>query len=288
MLWLVLFFALIGVAIYIVDKKMKAKFEDKFNPRDWDLPSSVELPAELTSTSVAQAPIAPKLIAPQSALPLNTPVEKLGYQKKSSALSNEQTQIYKALRSALAGEYTLLTNVNVADTIAVNEANNALVAQVAVKNLSAKRFDFVVCDNARLTAICAIMLGDNLEPILVNACEGAGLPLARFRVQATYDIAIIRASILQAIGVVGVAERATEKSALEIVDAEPSQENTSEPTQAETTNEDAPIGNGIDLKICPSCSAVMLKRKAKNGVDAGKMFWICSTYPKCRGMLLIK
>ncbi len=293
MLWVILFFAVIGVAIYIVDKKMKAKFEDKFNPKDWDLPSSVELPAELSQTSDA-----PKSLAPHLMASANAPAEKLRYQKRSSAISHEQAQIYKALRSALAGEYSLLTNVNVADTLAVMETSNPLIAQVAVKNIAAKQFDFVVCENMQLTAVCAIMLGDNLEPLLVNACESAELPLARFRVQANYDIAVIRASIFQAIGAADITKRSTERSALDITersamdiaDAELPKENSinDEQVNTEITSEEIPIGNGIDLKLCPSCSAVMLKRKAKNGADAGKMFWICSTYPKCRGMLLVK
>lgn len=289
MLWLALFFVVIGVAVYIVDKKMKAKFEDKFNPGDWDLPSSVELPVELS-----HAPVAPKLVASQSAVPASASAsasaEKLRYQKKLSALSHEQAQIYKALGSALAGEYTLLTNVNAADTLAVIETNNVLIAQVATKNLSTKQFDFIVCENTQLTAVCAIMLGDSLEPLLVNVCESAQLPLARFRVQANYDVAVIRASILQAIGVADITERSPERFALDIVDAELPKENSTNNEQAPgvLANEELSTGNGIDLKLCPSCSAVMLKRKAKNGVDAGKMFWICSTYPKCRGMLLVK
>ncbi|RZA06260.1 MAG: hypothetical protein EOO68_05290, partial [Moraxellaceae bacterium] len=46
--------------------------------------------------------------------------------------------------------------------------------------------------------------------------------------------------------------------------------------------------SGITLELCPKCSSVMLKRKAKNGAAAGQLFWICSTYPRCRGMLPIK
>jgi hypothetical protein len=302
MLWLALFLVVIGVAVYIVDKKIKAKFEDKFNPKDWDLPNSVELPAELMSTSAAQKSVAEKLIASQSGLSVSTPAEKLRYQKKPSALSHEQTQMYKALRSALAGEYTLLTNVSVADTLAVIETSNALIAQVAVKNIAAKQFDFVVCENTQLTAVCAIVLGENLEPLLVTACESAQLPLARFRVQANYDVAAIRTSIFQAIGGLDITERSpersvlditegsAERSSLEITDIKSPEENSTNNEQAPAAiaNEEISTGNGIDLKLCPSCSAVMLKRRAKNGADAGKMFWICSTYPKCRGMLLVK
>lgn len=34
---------------------------------------------------------------------------------------------------------------------------------------------------------------------------------------------------------------------------------------------------------CPKCAASMVRRTAKNGVNAGSQFWGCSTYPACRG-----
>ncbi len=36
---------------------------------------------------------------------------------------------------------------------------------------------------------------------------------------------------------------------------------------------------------CPKCGSEMILRTAKSGVNAGKRFWGCSTYPSCRGML---
>jgi restriction system protein len=35
-------------------------------------------------------------------------------------------------------------------------------------------------------------------------------------------------------------------------------------------------------KVCPNCSATMVKRVAKNGRHAGKEFWACEAYPKCK------
>lgn len=35
---------------------------------------------------------------------------------------------------------------------------------------------------------------------------------------------------------------------------------------------------------CPICGNSMLKRLAKSGVNAGKEFWGCSQFPKCRGI----
>jgi restriction system protein len=35
---------------------------------------------------------------------------------------------------------------------------------------------------------------------------------------------------------------------------------------------------------CPRCGSAMVKRVAKQGANAGKAFWGCITYPKCRGV----
>lgn len=36
--------------------------------------------------------------------------------------------------------------------------------------------------------------------------------------------------------------------------------------------------------ICPRCGGAMVKRVARQGANAGKGFWGCITYPKCRGV----
>lgn len=37
--------------------------------------------------------------------------------------------------------------------------------------------------------------------------------------------------------------------------------------------------------LCPQCASSMKVRTAKSGEHAGKKFWGCSTYPKCRGIV---
>lgn len=39
--------------------------------------------------------------------------------------------------------------------------------------------------------------------------------------------------------------------------------------------------------VCPKCGASMVKRTAKQGANAGNMFWGCSKYPQCRGIVAI-
>jgi len=38
-------------------------------------------------------------------------------------------------------------------------------------------------------------------------------------------------------------------------------------------------------KKCPKCGSEMVIREAKKGVNTGKKFWGCSTFPKCRGIV---
>lgn len=40
--------------------------------------------------------------------------------------------------------------------------------------------------------------------------------------------------------------------------------------------------------ICPRCGSPMVLRRAKKGAYAGKDFWGCSRYPKCRGIVKVK
>lgn len=51
-----------------------------------------------------------------------------------------------------------------------------------------------------------------------------------------------------------------------------------------TAEPDAPATVGSEESPgCPTCGSAMVKREAKRGSNAGKAFWGCSTYPKCRG-----
>jgi len=43
----------------------------------------------------------------------------------------------------------------------------------------------------------------------------------------------------------------------------------------------------IDPPSCPNCGLEMVMRTAKKGAHAGRQFWGCSSFPKCRGTISI-
>lgn len=269
MFWAILIFVALvvafGIVIYRTDKKLRSKFEKNFNPHEWQLPGHIELPAPVESPLKIQ-------LQPETQSSLPAANVKVTYEIKPSVYSKGQYTFYKALEAALTGEFTLLTNFNATDVLSVI-ASNALATQAALNNVTAKQFALVVCDKAQLTALCIVDWGNVIDAQLKSACESARLPLVSFNAQADYDSQLLRAKILSVINVKDSSGVLSNESTLGIVDEKP------------VNNLKA---NGIDLKLCPECSAVMLKRKAKTGAAAGKLFWICSTYPKCRGMQAIK
>ena len=38
-----------------------------------------------------------------------------------------------------------------------------------------------------------------------------------------------------------------------------------------------------DAPSCPKCNALMVKRRARRGDNAGEIFWGCTNYPDCKG-----
>ena len=46
-------------------------------------------------------------------------------------------------------------------------------------------------------------------------------------------------------------------------------------------------GSELRKQICPKCGSTMLKKSAKSGANAGKEFWGCSQFPRCRGIVSI-
>jgi hypothetical protein len=267
MFWAVLILTIVivafGLVIYRIDKNAKSKYDKKFNPDEWQLPGNIELPASVDSPERAQPQAQP--LAPAARA-------KVTYEIKMSAFGEPQTRFYKMLETALNNEYRLLTNINATDVIAV-VASNALAMQVALNNLTSKQFTFVVCDKVQLTALCVVGWENEIDAHLKSACESAQLPLVSLNKQTDYDSPLLRSLLLDAIDTKAAPTGLSNESVLDIADAKPIN-NLKE--------------NGIDLVLCPECSAVMLKRKAKNGENAGKLFWLCSTYPKCRGMLPVK
>lgn len=51
---------------------------------------------------------------------------------------------------------------------------------------------------------------------------------------------------------------------------------------------EAPAGSKVEKVVCPQCGSDMGLREAKQGKFAGRTFWGCSRFPKCKGIVPVR
>ena len=62
-------------------------------------------------------------------------------------------------------------------------------------------------------------------------------------------------------------------------------ENSREPVGCPDDTIKQPQAEHETQHTCPKCGGLMVMREFKKGAKAGKQFWGCSNYPRCRGMI---
>lgn len=185
------------------------------------------------------------------------PAASLTYSKQQNFLSPAERSFFGVLKLAIGDDLELFSKVRVADVITPQKGMNKSNWQGAFNKISAKHFDFVLCNKDDLSVACAIELDDkshnsaktkDRDLFLNEACDSANLPLVRFRVKSSYTTEAIQEALKDYL--------LTTKKVIETVEQK---------TQA-----------------CPLCQSELVKRVAKKGKNAGNEFMACSGYPKCK------
>lgn len=253
MIWFGLMIAIVGYFIYRLDKKFKTKYEDKFNPKEWELPIAGE--------TVAATPI-------QTTTPTQV-ASVIIYEKKDALLSHAERLLFDALQSAVAADYWLLAKISVTDVIETKSTQGGALPNP----FPGKQFAFVVCAKNTLQILCAIEFNEKIQTqdsstlsdsSLASICAKAKIPLLNISRQLKYDAQQLRAQIDQEITVFEI-----EKPQPKILSA--AVENVT-PTER--------LSHTATLHACPKCLGAMVKRKTKTAE-----LWVCIRYPECRGVL---
>lgn len=192
--------------------------------------------------------------------------EALPYQKSQALFTPAERSFLGVLYQAIGDNAAIFGKVRVADVVEPKSGLGRSARQKAFNKISAKHFDFLLCDKEDLSVACAIELDDDShnskrrqkrDEFLKGVCEAAGVPLIQVPAKSAYVISEVRGLLPRYLTV----------------------KDTSEPESSPAPAIKKSENNG---KVCPNCSTVMVKRMAKNGKHAGKSFWACKAYPKCK------
>jgi len=197
------------------------------------------------------------------------------YRKADALFSPAERSFLGVLEEACGADFKVFGKVRVADVVSPLPGMDAGRRQSAFNKTSGKHFDFLVCSASDLSVACAIELNDSShhltdrqsrDAFLQGVCNAASLPLLKFAAKHSYSVQAVRASVHAAL---------TDKTVPAVA---PSSD----------LESDAPhLATSPSEPFCPECAIPMVRRRGRRGTVAGKTFWGCTNYPKCRATIPI-
>ncbi len=175
----------------------------------------------------------------------------------SQLFEHDKRAFFGQLDIAVRGHLMVLPSLPVGDVLHCGKWGRSDAIANIRKN---RRFDFVLYHRRKMKICCVINLiphkGDaNTKEfwVLRQLCEAADLPLLEFQMKPWRNVTELRKTVFAACAIV---EQGSPDFELRAEEAKPQ---------------------------CPKCESSMTLRTMKKGVHAGQKWWVCNTYPKCRG-----
>jgi hypothetical protein len=130
------------------------------------------------------------------------------YKKRDVLLSPAERSFYGVLCKVIENNAVVFTKVRVCDVLFHADGLSPKERQIAFNKISAKHFDFVLCNPDDLSILAAIELDDSShnsrnridrDIFLDNACKSANLILHRFKARRSYKIADISERLTESV-----------------------------------------------------------------------------------------
>jgi hypothetical protein len=209
------------------------------------------------------------------------------FQSKVDLFTPAERSFLGVLEQVLGVQYRVMGKVRLCDVIDVQKGLSKSAWQAAFNKINRKHLDFVIVKRDDLSIAGAIELDDKShnrkdrverDDFLNGALESAGVSFVRFPVQKSYATQDVKRKL------VGFCEPVEES----LIEADIKQ-NFIDPKPTKPIKPELVEGmNEATSPTCEKCGSEMVKRRASKGKHAGQMFWACTAFPKCRGIIAIK
>jgi hypothetical protein len=183
------------------------------------------------------------------------------FRTRDDFLSAAELSFYRVLMLAIEDRAVIFAKVGLGDIFFVSNTKNS----VAHRNrIDRKHVDFLACDQTTLHPLFGIELDDKShsrqdrserDALVDQVFQAAGLPLVHIAARGAYQPNQLKTQLAQYLDV-----------------QEPGA--TIEPQVV-----------GTQSPLCPKCGQPMVIRVASKGSNAGKKFWGCSNYPRCKELI---
>ncbi|WP_183353025.1 DUF2726 domain-containing protein [Geomonas silvestris] len=214
----------------------------------------------------------------------------LPFDSRETLFSPAERSFLGVLEQALANNYRVFGKVRLGDLVKPAKGLSNSRRASALNKVNQKHVDFVVCSATDLAVLGVVELDDQShgredraerDVFVDHALNRAGIPIARFSAKKGYQIQEVRDKLVETFKLAANAPTTTQPKNQESAPSQPASISEAKPTLAVAQSE------ATQMPMCEKCGATMVKRQAKSGPHAGKFFWACSTFPKCRQAVAI-
>lgn len=196
-------------------------------------------------------------------------VSQYPYHLRDDFLSPAELNFYRVLQTVVADWAIIFTKVSLGDLFYA-QTGDFNQNQAYRNKIDRKHVDFLLCDPQTIRPILGIELDDKShqrgdrqerDKFVNQVFAAAQLSLVHVPVKHGYPTEKLNRYLQQKAGIVF--------------------------SQYHDLDEQAEQGDVQSVPPCPKCGAEMVQRTARSGANAGNVFWGCSNYPRCRGIVSI-
>lgn len=221
------------------------------------------------------------------------PRDQFPYIKGQPLFSPAERSFLGVLEHAVGAEYRIYAKARLGDVIQPKKGLTKSAFATALNKVNRKHVDFVICRKNDCEVLGVIELDDRShqredrrkrDQFVDMALEAAGIPILHFSAKMSYPVNDIRTSLVNAFSlqVNGVGQNSSQESTFHAI-----KEEEEEPQAEWTLGSIDKVGHKKEesnLEMCPDCGALMRSKKVSKGPHMGKCFFVCSSYPKCKGI----
>lgn len=223
--------------------------------------------------------------------------KEMSYEVREELFSAAERSFFGVLEQAVEGQYRILGKVRLGDLIQPAKGYSRSQCTGAWNRINQKHVDFVLCQPETLKPVVAVELDDSShqrkdrserDDFVDQALASAGVSMVRFAVRNGYAVAEVKAAL---------SSEVDDRDPEGFVMGGPAEEKfLNAPDEANKAQRDKEGVPALDTEmetatsemLCSACNSPMVKRLARKGSNAGKWFWACSAFPKCRKVVGIE
>ncbi|MCF7820851.1 MAG: DUF2726 domain-containing protein [Mariprofundaceae bacterium] len=187
------------------------------------------------------------------------PVQSISKNDIPSLLTQPELACFNTLRTVAGDEFYIMAKVSLSDIAVVKKGVDQARLKKAAKQ-GKRHIDFILCNKESLAVICAIELEDAATAAKskkntpsADLLEEVGVMVFHLPVKTSYSVPEMQQALTPYL-------KGHQPSPDEMV---------------ATVSMEA-------FRSCKTCKARMVLKRAKSGKYKGVLFWVCSSYPKCK------